>query len=73
MTIKHLLAAGICQQQSLYDCTTDQELTNIRLLKRSSAGETSFTKDLADNNLPKYAILSHTRGERSSKVMFWQG
>jgi hypothetical protein len=34
----------------------------MRLLKRNSAGQLSLTKDLIGDDIPKYAILSHTWG-----------
>jgi hypothetical protein len=41
----------------------------MRLLERDSNGEFSLTKDLV-NNLPAYAILSHTWGEDDQEVTF---
>ena len=32
----------------------------MRLLKRSDEGDLSLTEDLPDQDLPKYAVLSHT-------------
>jgi len=34
----------------------------MRLLERNSAGQLSLTKDLIGDDIPKYAILSHTWG-----------
>jgi hypothetical protein len=34
----------------------------MRLLQRNSAGQLSLTKDLIGDDIPKYAILSHTWG-----------
>ena len=34
----------------------------MRLLERNSAGELSLTKDFVGDNIPEYAILSHTWG-----------
>ena len=42
----------------------------MRLLKQSSDGEFTITKDLADDHLPKYAILSHTWGADDEDVTF---
>ena len=41
----------------------------MRLLERDSNGEFSLTEDLV-NNLPAYAILSHTWGEDDQEVTF---
>ena len=41
----------------------------MRLLERDNNGELSLTKDLV-NNLPAYAILSHTWGEDDQEVTF---
>jgi len=35
----------------------------MRFLQRNSVGDISLTKDFADGNIPRYAILSHTWGE----------
>jgi hypothetical protein len=34
----------------------------MRLLERNSAGQLSLTKDLIKDDIPQYAILSHTWG-----------
>ncbi len=34
----------------------------MRLLKRNATGEIHVTRDLLDNEIPRYAILSHTWG-----------
>jgi len=39
-------------------------------LKRSSDGELSITKDLPDDHLPEYVILSHTWGADGEEVTF---
>jgi hypothetical protein len=41
----------------------------MRLLERDSNGEFSLTEDLV-NNLPAYAILSHTWGDDNQEVTF---
>src|ERR1700761_9261600 len=41
----------------------------MRLLKRTENGELSLTKDLTDN-IPPYAILSHTWGGDDDEVVF---
>lgn len=41
----------------------------MRLLERDSNAEFSLTKDLV-NNLPAYAILSHSWGEGDQEVTF---
>ena len=41
----------------------------MRLLERKENGEFSLTKDLI-NNIPQYAILSHTWGEDDEEVTF---
>lgn len=41
----------------------------MRLLKRDSNGEFSLTKDLV-NNIPAYAILSHTWGDEDQEVTY---
>jgi hypothetical protein len=40
----------------------------MRLLERSNAGEFSLTKDLVDDNIPPYAILSHTWGADTEEI-----
>ena len=42
----------------------------MRLLERDSAGEFSLTKDLVGDNIPTYAILSHTWGADGDEVTF---
>jgi len=42
----------------------------MRLLERNSAGELSLTKDLVGDNIPEYAILSHTWGAYTEEVTF---
>jgi hypothetical protein len=42
----------------------------MRLLQKSSTGAFSLTKDLADDDLPQYAILSHTWGADGEEVTF---
>jgi hypothetical protein len=43
----------------------------MRLLERCDNGELSLTKDLVGNNIPPYAILSHTlRTETTEEVTF---
>ncbi len=42
----------------------------MRLLERNNAGEFSLTKDLVDDDIPRYAILSHTWGADSEEVTF---
>ncbi|XP_044715953.1 tetratricopeptide repeat domain-containing protein [Hirsutella rhossiliensis] len=42
----------------------------MRLLKHNSRGEFSLTKDLAGDEIPRYAILSHTWGTDSDEVSF---
>jgi hypothetical protein len=41
----------------------------MHLLKQESDGEFSLTKDLIDN-IPLYAILSHTWGDDGQEVIF---
>ena len=36
----------------------------MRLLERNAAGEIRLTKDFLDHEIPKYAILSHTWGDK---------
>lgn len=42
----------------------------MRLLECNSAGELSLTKDFVGNNIPQYAILSHTWGADTEEVTF---
>jgi hypothetical protein len=42
----------------------------MRLLERNSAGDLSLTKDLVGDNIPEYAILSHTWGADTEEVTF---
>jgi hypothetical protein len=42
----------------------------MRLLERNNGGEFSLTKDLVGDNIPKYAILSHTWGADTEEVTF---
>jgi hypothetical protein len=42
----------------------------MRLLERNSAGQLSLTKDLIGDDIPKYAILSHTWGMDTEEVTF---
>jgi hypothetical protein len=42
----------------------------MRLLERNSAGQLSRTKDLIGDDIPKYAILSHTWGVDTEEVTF---
>ena len=42
----------------------------MRLLERSNAGEFSLTKDLVGDNIPPYAMLSHTWGADTEEVTF---
>ncbi|PMD59340.1 heterokaryon incompatibility [Hyaloscypha bicolor E] len=42
----------------------------MRLLQRGNAGEFSLTKDLVGDNIPPYAILSHTWGADTEEVTF---
>src|SRR5882757_5246938 len=42
----------------------------MRLLERNSAGELSLTKDFVGDNIPEYAILSHTWGADTEEVAF---
>jgi hypothetical protein len=42
----------------------------MRLLERNNTGDFSLTKDLVADDLPKYAILSHTWGEDTEEVTF---
>ena len=40
----------------------------MRLLKRSDQGDLSLTEDLSDQDLPRYAVLSHTWGAPGQEV-----
>ena len=40
----------------------------MRLLKRSDEGDLSLTEALPDQDLPKYAVLSHTWGAPGQEV-----
>jgi hypothetical protein len=42
----------------------------MRLLLRNSNGELSLTEDLTEDDIPKYAILSHRWGARGEEVTF---
>ena len=42
----------------------------MRLLQCNSAGQLSLTKDLIGDDIPKYAILSHTWGADTEEVAF---
>src|ERR1700733_5828682 len=42
----------------------------MRLLQCNSAGQLSLTKDLIGDDIPKYAILSHTWGMDTEEVTF---
>jgi hypothetical protein len=42
----------------------------MRLLERNSAGELSLTKDFVGEDIPEYAILSHTWGADTEEVTF---
>ena len=42
----------------------------MRLLKCNSAGELSLTKDFVGDDIPEYAILSHTWGADTDEVTF---
>jgi hypothetical protein len=42
----------------------------MHLLERTSAGELSLTKDFVHDNIPEYAILSHTWGADTEEVTF---
>jgi hypothetical protein len=42
----------------------------MRLLERNSAGQLSLTKDFIGNDIPKYAILSHTWGAGTEEVTY---
>jgi hypothetical protein len=42
----------------------------MRLLKRGYDGEFNLTKDLVSDNIPRYAILSHTWGPDTEEVTF---
>jgi Heterokaryon incompatibility protein (HET) len=42
----------------------------MRLLECNSAGQLSLAKDFVGDNIPKYAILSHTWGADTDEVTF---
>lgn len=42
----------------------------MRVLERSDTGEFSLTEDLVHNDIPRYAILSHTWGPDSEEVTY---
>jgi hypothetical protein len=42
----------------------------MRLLQRGNGGRLSLTKDLVGDNIPRYAILSHTWGPDTEEVTF---
>ena len=42
----------------------------MRLLERQTGGEICLTADLHDDDLPRYAILSHTWGDESEEVSY---
>lgn len=42
----------------------------MRLLERNSAGELSLTEDFVGDNIPEYAILSHTWGADTEEITF---
>jgi len=42
----------------------------MRLLERNDCGELIFTQDFVDDNIPKYAILSHTWGAETDEVTY---
>ncbi|KAL5324994.1 hypothetical protein ACEPPN_006116 [Leptodophora sp. 'Broadleaf-Isolate-01'] len=42
----------------------------MRLLERNSTGRLSLTEDLVGDNIPRYAILSHTWGADTEEVTF---
>jgi hypothetical protein len=42
----------------------------MRLLERNSAGQFTLTKDLIGDNIPEYAILSHTWGADTDEVTY---
>jgi len=42
----------------------------MRLLERNNAGEFSLTKDFLDDDIPQYAILSHTWGADTEEATF---
>ena len=42
----------------------------MRLLERNSAGELSLTKDFVGDDIPEYAMLSHTWGADTEEVTF---
>ena len=45
-------------------------IRTIRLLERNNAGEISLTKYLVGDDIPRYAILSHTWGADTEEVSF---
>ena len=42
----------------------------MRLLQRNSAGKLCLTEDFVGDNIPRYAILSHTWGADAEEVTF---
>ena len=42
----------------------------MRLLERNNGGAFSLTKDFGDDDIPRYAILSHTWGADTEEVTF---
>jgi hypothetical protein len=42
----------------------------MRLLERNSAGQFSLTKIFVGDNIPEYAILSHTWGADTEEVTY---
>jgi len=42
----------------------------MRLLKRANGNELSLTNDLPPDNIPRYAILSHTWGPNTDEVTY---
>ena len=42
----------------------------MRLLERNDHGKLSLTKDFGDDDIPRYAILSHTWGPDTEEVTF---
>jgi hypothetical protein len=45
-------------------------IRTMRLLERNNAGEISLTKYLVGDDIPQYAILSHTWGADTEEVNF---
>lgn len=45
-------------------------LRTMRLLERQTGGEICLTADLLYQNLPRYAILSHTWGDDGEEVSY---